>query len=182
MSMKTEAMPTNAEFKFDCPTCGQHILVAPEWSGMRINCPSCESRIAIPAPPGDAPIKPPASPSNATRPTIRIELPVKSGEGIAGTNGHSATTKPDSAVVPTEERVDRLQAIRGIEPWSELVRKLEKGTPVASTELATALFHELVDVRRRLDELESRANLKSTANNGDSSAGPIRDSVLEGVK
>lgn len=182
MGMKTEAMPTNAEFKFDCPTCGQHILVAPEWCGMRINCPSCESRIAIPAGPGDAPIQTPASPSNATRPTIRIELPVKSGEGIAGTNGHSSTTNPASVVVPTDERVETSQAISGNEPWSDLVRKLEKGTPVASTELATALFHELVDVRRRLDQLESRANQKSTANNGASSAGPIRDSVLEGVK
>lgn len=38
------------EFKFNCPTCGQHILAAHEWIGRRIDCPSCQSKITIPHP------------------------------------------------------------------------------------------------------------------------------------
>ena len=80
--MKTEAMPTTNEFKFDCPTCGQHILVATEWCGMRIECPSCKSRITIPAQsqkaekPAPAP---PLTPRAHTLPpggTVRVESPL----------------------------------------------------------------------------------------------------------
>src|SRR5690349_18644376 len=42
--------PNMKEFKFNCPTCGQHILANTEWSGRKINCPSCQSQITIPSP------------------------------------------------------------------------------------------------------------------------------------
>jgi hypothetical protein len=43
-------MPTIKEFKFNCPTCGQHMVAETEWSGRRINCPSCDTGITIPSP------------------------------------------------------------------------------------------------------------------------------------
>lgn len=39
-----------SEFKFNCPACGQHLLVDEAWTGRRIDCPMCSARIVIPAP------------------------------------------------------------------------------------------------------------------------------------
>jgi len=44
----------------------------------------------------------------------------------------------------------------GSEPWHEVVRRLEKGALVEPAALATALFHELIAVRHRLDEVERK--------------------------
>lgn len=64
------------EFKFNCPTCGQHILAAHDWIGRRIDCPSCKSNLTIPhpekikkpGPPGKPPVPKPATPrSGETR-------------------------------------------------------------------------------------------------------------------
>jgi DNA-directed RNA polymerase subunit RPC12/RpoP len=124
--MKTEAMPAKAEFKFNCPNCGQHIMAATEWSGLGISCPSCYNRITIPPP------------STQGRFTKRIMS------------------------VDSQSQVQRPNPQKGIgkDPWSELVRRLEKGTLVEPAELATALFHELTSVRRRLDRLEKQMLLK----------------------
>ena len=70
------------EFQFNCPQCGQHILVTAKWSGRRMACPSCETRFIIPAMPG----KNGGAPS-AARPAIvappkvkvRVKLPTKPG-------------------------------------------------------------------------------------------------------
>jgi hypothetical protein len=40
---------------------------------------------------------------------------------------------------------------------ADLVKKLEEKAPVEAEEVATALYHELAEVRRRLDRLETRA-------------------------
>jgi hypothetical protein len=154
--MKTEAMPTKTEFKFDCPTCGQHILVATQWSGLGISCPSCQSRITIPTPSSNEQSPQPATPPKHTGQTIRIELPLKANQGTAGRNGEVTESKPTSAVTPTAARIESAQSIIGSEPWPDVARKLENGTPVAPAELATALFHELMAVRRRLDEVERK--------------------------
>jgi len=82
--MLMEVMPTKTEFKFNCPTCGQHILAATEWSGRQLECPSCEKQITVPAPPKDkkkkpAPVMPPSPathPNYSSRP-IRVELPAQ---------------------------------------------------------------------------------------------------------
>jgi len=146
--MKTEAMPAKTEFKFDCPKCGQHILVATDWVGLGISCPSCQTRISIPAPPsGEASLKPATSPQQ-TKPTIRIELPSKLANDVAGPNGHPVGTNSGAAVVPT--------SVTGHEPWPELVQRLEKGALAEPAVLATALFRELTNVRRRLDEVERK--------------------------
>lgn len=93
---------------------------------------------------------------NRTGQTIRIELPLKASQSTAGANGQAKDSKTASVVTPTVARVEDSQRILGNEPWRDLVRKLEKGALVAPAELATALFHELMEVRRRLDQLESR--------------------------
>jgi len=74
-------MPNKAEFRLDCPVCGQHILAATAWIGREIHCPSCETAIAV-IPPGKKPKKNPAAkpakssatPKAAGR-VIRVALP-----------------------------------------------------------------------------------------------------------
>lgn len=177
--MKTEATPTKTEFKFNCPTCGQHILVASQWSGLGISCPSCQRRITVPALDSDERLAQPAMPPNNTGRTIRIELPLNAGQSAARTNGGASANNPASAVTPTGARIENSQRILGNEPWSDLVRNLEKGTLVAPADLATALFHELMDVRRRLDRLENRTTQKTKDGDGDLVGRQNHDSMPE---
>ena len=161
--MNTETMPTKTEFKFNCPSCGQHILVAAVWAGVHINCPSCQNRIAIPSQPGDETNTTPARSSNAARPTIRIEVPSKSREDIAPRLGQVEDSKSASRVTPTAT---------GSEPWPDLVRRLEQGALVDPAMLATALFHELTNVRRRLDEVEKQLARQHSSAGGNGATKP----------
>ena len=52
-SLMDPTTATNAEFKFNCPICGQHIAVAEEWCDWQINCPSCQTSITVPSQPQD---------------------------------------------------------------------------------------------------------------------------------
>src|SRR6185295_18064675 len=36
------------EFKFACPTCGQHISGSEQWAGAQINCPVCQAQMVVP--------------------------------------------------------------------------------------------------------------------------------------
>jgi DNA-directed RNA polymerase subunit RPC12/RpoP len=146
--MKTEAMPTRTEFKFDCPKCGQHILVATDWVGLGISCPSCQTRITIPSPPSSQSPSTAAASSQPTKPTIRIELPPKPAQDAAGPNDHPVGPNAGAAVAPT--------SVTGNEPWPELVQQLEKGAHIEPAVLATALFRELTRVRNRLEEVERK--------------------------
>lgn len=56
-----------------------------------------------------------------------------------------------------QARAERAKRKLGNVRLPDLVKKLEKKSPVAPEEVATALYHELMDVRRRLDRLEDRA-------------------------
>ena len=146
--MKTDAMPTKAEFKFNCPICSQRILVAAEWYGLGISCPSCQHRISIPKPFDDGAGTTLAASQNQTKPTIRIELPTKPRPDAAGLNGELAAHSTSAAMTPT--------SVTANEPWPEMVERLEKGALVEPAVLATALFRELTNVRRRLEEVEKR--------------------------
>jgi hypothetical protein len=55
------------EFKFDCPTCGQHMLAAHEWIGQQIECPSCNTSITIPEPQKPTPTKKPQAKAGPSR-------------------------------------------------------------------------------------------------------------------
>lgn len=154
MDMQTEAMPPKTEFKFNCPTCGQHILVATQWSGLGISCPSCQSRITIPTPLSDEQSPQPAISPKHTGQTIRIELPLKANQRTSGRNGEVTESETTCVVTPAAAQIEGAQKINGCEPWPDVVRKLENGTQVTPAELATALFEELTNVRRRLDALE----------------------------
>lgn len=146
--MNAEAMPTKTEFKFDCPQCGQHILVATDWVGLGISCPSCQSRITIPVPPNGEVSSKPATSSRPTKPTIRIELSSKPPQNAASPNGHPVGRNAGVAVVPP--------SVTGNEPWPELVQRLENGAMAEQAVLATALFRELTNVRQRLAEVERK--------------------------
>ena len=146
--MMTEAMPAKTEFKFDCPKCGQHILVSTAWMGLGIGCPSCQTRIVIPSPPnGEASLKP-ATSTQRTKPTIRLELPPKLAQDAPDLNGQPIGLNAGTAVVPP--------SVTGNEPWPELVQSLENGALAEPAVLATALFRELTKVRLRLDEVEKK--------------------------
>jgi DNA-directed RNA polymerase subunit RPC12/RpoP len=147
-------MPATTEFKFVCPTCGQHILVATHCIGLGITCPSCQSRITVPAPPRDEHPGLPAPKATPSGQTIRIELPSKANHETTRGAGPTTESKPTLVVTSTAARTENLPGIVGNEPWPDLVRKLEQGTLVAPAELVTALFHELENMRQRLDRLE----------------------------
>jgi transcription elongation factor Elf1 len=40
------------EFKFNCPHCQQHLLVAETLAGRQFQCPGCNHLIRVPRPPG----------------------------------------------------------------------------------------------------------------------------------
>ncbi len=42
--------PAPGEFKFSCPSCGQHIKCDEGYSGRQINCPVCQEQILVPLP------------------------------------------------------------------------------------------------------------------------------------
>src|SRR5436305_15292167 len=44
----TESADTNADIRFNCPRCGQHLCVEVRGVGMAVNCPSCNEQIEIP--------------------------------------------------------------------------------------------------------------------------------------
>jgi DNA-directed RNA polymerase subunit RPC12/RpoP len=149
--MKTEAMPAKTEFKFDCPKCGQHILVSTDWVGLGINCPSCQTKIGIPSPPSGAVSLKPATSPQPTKPTIRIELSPKSAPAHPDPYGQLVGLNAGTTVAPP--------SVTGNEPWPELVQCLEKGALAEPAVLATALFRELTNVRQRLDEVEKKLAL-----------------------
>lgn len=159
-------MPTKTEFKFDCPKCGQHILVAIDWFGLGISCPSCQSRISIPAPLRAEHSLKPATSRQPTKTTIRIELPPKSSQNAAGSNGHPVGLNGAEVVLPKN--------LTGKETWAELVERVEKGVPAEPAVLVTALFHELSSVRRRLEEVE---RMVADRNPNPTASGRSTDSV-----
>ena len=55
-----------------------------------------------------------------------------------------------------QAQVEKAQRRLGNVRLADLVRKLEKKARIGAEDVATALFHELTDVCRRLDRLESR--------------------------
>jgi hypothetical protein len=54
------------EFKFSCPSCGQHIQATTAYSGRQLNCPACQKLMVVPYVPG----APPPIPATATPPPL----------------------------------------------------------------------------------------------------------------
>src|SRR5580704_12739629 len=52
-----------SDFKFSCPTCGQHISCDTSNAGMSVACPACDTALIVPQPPSAAPAAPPAHPA-----------------------------------------------------------------------------------------------------------------------
>jgi DNA-directed RNA polymerase subunit RPC12/RpoP len=79
---------TMSEFKFNCPSCGQHLTAETSMSGSGIDCPTCQSSIVVPAPeeaskapqpaPAKAPATPPAPAAAARFPTRPLPTPASS--------------------------------------------------------------------------------------------------------
>jgi hypothetical protein len=63
------------EFKFECPTCGQHISATPEQIGGTGPCPNCNTTVTVPnastLPPSRPHSPPPQSPPTANTATTR---------------------------------------------------------------------------------------------------------------
>ena len=63
-------------FKFECPTCGQHLQGDETYIGRQINCPSCQRAMTVPSPASAAPVMPPPPPVRVTPPPpIRVAMP-----------------------------------------------------------------------------------------------------------
>jgi len=60
-------------------------------------------------------------------------------------------------------QIERAKRRLGAVRLPDLVKKLEKKVGLSSEEVATALYHELMDVRRRLESLERRATRNKSA-------------------
>lgn len=81
------------EFKFDCPTCGQHILAAHEWIGRKIDCPSCNTSLTIRAPeePSD---KGPKAAAASPKPPLRSPgTKTKPGQSLPASPSPKAAPK-----------------------------------------------------------------------------------------
>jgi len=144
--MELETMPTKTEFKFNCPTCGQHILAATEWCGRQINCPSCQTSITIPELPKEK--KKPASvmpPSPATHPNyssrpIRVELPAPDKDTApTQTQAAAASPKTQPATVGSDTKAQPTPPI-STEPQQIRIAVL---TPAVKLNMVSA-------VRRRI--------------------------------
>src|SRR5512137_2547799 len=62
------------EFKFACPSCGQHIQVTDAYSGLQVNCPACQKPMLVPEAPGTLPPRAamgvPPAPSAQSEPVV----------------------------------------------------------------------------------------------------------------
>ena len=57
-------------------------------------------------------------------------------------------------------RPEKVKRKPGTVRLPDLIKKLEKKARIAPEDVATALYHELMEVRRRMDRLESRMDKK----------------------
>jgi demethylmenaquinone methyltransferase/2-methoxy-6-polyprenyl-1,4-benzoquinol methylase len=159
-AMNAETISPHAGFKFNCPSCGQHIRAAAPWVGLHINCPACHTRITIPSRPGGAATPKSSGATSAVRPLIRVAVPSLPPRLTA--------PGPASPVPP----------VIGSVPWSDLAQRLEKGASVDTAVLATAFFRELTDLRRRLDELEKQLSAPHPGAGGKGAVKPVADLVV----
>jgi tetratricopeptide (TPR) repeat protein len=56
---------SSADIRFNCPRCGQHLIVEQRGAGMAVNCPNCNEQIEIPR--STAPLTPPPKPPQSLR-------------------------------------------------------------------------------------------------------------------
>lgn len=56
---------SSADLRFNCPRCGQHLIVEQRGAGMAVNCPNCNEQIEIPR--STAPLTPPPKPPQSLR-------------------------------------------------------------------------------------------------------------------
>lgn len=62
-------------FKFECPSCGQHLQGDETYSGRQLNCPNCQHAMTVPNPAASAPAIPPPPVQVAAPPSIRVAMP-----------------------------------------------------------------------------------------------------------
>ena len=92
-----------SEFKFNCPTCGQHILANENWVSRKINCPSCNSRIAVPPP---------------------AKEPKKAKPGVPpGSIGRGSRSGPPGGPVQTERALKEAGAVSAPVPAPAALKK-----------------------------------------------------------
>jgi len=144
---------------------------------MSISCPSCQSKFTIPTPATTESSGPSADTPKHPGQTIRIELTRKAEAGppIRPAQSSQQATKSvaETAGAPVSAAIDSKPAAKTALPrsekaengnWSDFCRQLEAGKMVTPEQMATALYHELTEVRRRLDLLEERVKLEESLN------------------
>ncbi len=114
------------EFKFNCPTCGQHILANAEWVGRRINCPSCETDLTIPAPTKTAKKKtqpvPPAPAAPRKTAAAAAPAPLKAGKKTSTQLPAPPAAKPKPETPQAKIEAPKLQPTGATPPSPAPVR------------------------------------------------------------
>jgi len=81
-----------SEFKFACPTCGQHIAGDERWAGLQIKCPACQADMMVP---------PLETPATQAPPPVRLTLAAApAAPAQAAPAAHAAPTPPAPASTP----------------------------------------------------------------------------------
>jgi DNA-directed RNA polymerase subunit RPC12/RpoP len=111
------------EFKFDCPTCGQHILAAHEWIGREIDCPSCNTRLTIPPPQKALKKTMPIKTSAAEKLSKSRSGPIPPGPRA----GASAKPEVQPPATPPASKVQRSD--KPAEPGEPAKTELDSGAP-----------------------------------------------------
>ena len=105
----------DGELKFECPRCGQHLVVEERGAGLTVNCPTCKQEIDIPsrAQPPPQPLPPPVPSVSTLRQTQ------KSAKGrliMCEDCGHAISSKATScpACGAPIKRADYARAVLGV--------------------------------------------------------------------
>lgn len=112
------------EFKFNCPSCGQHILTNEEARGQRLPCPSCKKEIVIPSEISISE-KETAASSAAATPSPESSVPAKTAppeppaqagpaSGEPSTSGAAPVTRAQVriAVLTPDVKLNMVRAVR----------------------------------------------------------------------
>jgi hypothetical protein len=83
-----------SDFKFSCPTCGQHISCDTSNVGMTVACPACNTALVVPPPPQAAPPAPPGLSIAASQARHTAAEASHSAEVMSRT--HAQPTAPSS--------------------------------------------------------------------------------------
>lgn len=135
-----DAMAQTTEFKFNCPSCGQHILANTAWVGRKFKCPSCNGQMKIP-------------------------VATKKGKSIPHARG-GASSKRATDAAQNEERPAEMKKDSGFPPLPEGPR-VAALTPAIKLDIVRAVRSRIRSVSTWLPGRVKGANAYAAMSGGD---------------